>query len=498
MSVSRKRWLQTATLLLGVATSGLAAAFSPVPKTGTVVPGPGTLPPRAVWGKEYSHDRDVMGGPGAPVADPEQVIRWDGSGGTADGVDYSGSRPNYPQDRQVDAIANTRDALYNELLRDGAGLAFSHDDEIFGFTGAGPGPITVPSAGPIVNASGYTLGGAGELSMEYAGLFAGPAVFGTWAKQPEIDSRSGPSGRPMPRDVDGVEVWGFEPDQNPDFRGDADKYSLEIDSEFGFSVWNASGSPYLPHSTIVAAVESLLGPAPEEAFLPYDEARGRNAINIDALMVQDVFGSPLQFDHEFADPLEGSVRDQEGLPIELQEQGDSLIFSIRQMVMPDGSYYATGSELFVLDALTGVSFLTHGGHVWDSAFAMSELSVSDTIFEETQQEVRFAVLDINAIEAIGEIDVPPPVLSGDYNFDGKVDAADFTVWRDSKGAMGAGLPADGNGDGVIDLFDKVIWASNYGAMAPSPAMSSSAAVPEPTAVLLAGLAVAGVVTARRR
>lgn len=498
MSISHKRWLQAAALALGVVPCGLAVAFSPVPKDGTVIPGSGRLPADAVWGKEYSHDLDVTGGPGAPMLDPEQVILWNGSGDTANGVDYSGSRPNFPQDRQVDAIANSRDALFNELLRDAAGLAFSHDDEIFGSTSAGFGMITVPSGGPLTTASGYTIGGSGELSMEYAGAFAGPASIDIWAKQPEIDSRLGPTERPMPRDVDGVEVWGFEPDQGEDFRGDADKYSLEIDAESGFSVWNASGTPYLPHADIVTAVESLLGPAPDEAFLPYDEARGHNAINVDALMVQDVIGSPERFNREFEGELEGAVRDQEGLPIELEQQGDSLIFSIRQMVMPDGSYYATGSELFVLDSLSGVSFLKHGEHLWDSAFAMSELSVSETYFEETRQEVRFAVLDINAIEAIGDIEIPPLVLVGDYNLDGLVDAADYTVWRDSKGDMGAGLPADGNGDGTVDDGDRTLWANNYGAVAMAPSMATSAAIPEPTAVLLAGVALAAVATARRR
>lgn len=498
MSVPRTYWLQTAAFALGFVPACCTLAFSPVPDLGTPVPGTGRLPATEVWGKEYSHDIDITGGPGAPVADPEQVIRWDGSGGTANGVDYSGSRPNYPQDRQVDALANTRDALFNELLRDGAGLAFSHDDEIYGFTGGGLGPITVPSGGPLTTASGLTIGGAGELSMEFAGAFAGPAEFGMWATQPEIDSRFDPlTERRIPRDVDGVEVWGSEPDQGNDFRGDADKYSLEIDAEFGFSVWNASGSPYLPHMDIVTAVEALLGPAPDEAFLPYDEVRGRNAINVDALMVQDVIGSPQQFDREF-ERLDGAVRDQEGQPIELEQQGDSLIFSIRQMVMPDGSYYATGSELFVLDSLGGVSFLKHGEHLWDSAFAMSELTIEETFFEETNQEVRFAVLDINAIEAIGDLEIDPPVLRGDYNFDGKVDAIDYAVWRDAKGSMGAGLPADGNGDGVIDDADRTIWANNYGAMAMSPATATGAAIPEPTTVLLAGLAIAGVATARRR
>ena len=44
-------------------------------------------------------------------------------------------------------------------------------------------------------------------------------------------------------------------------------------------------------------------------------------------------------------------------------------------------------------------------------------------------------------------------IPGDYNGDGSVDAADYTVWRDTFGAMGADLPADGNGDMVVDSLD---------------------------------------------
>ncbi|TWT48995.1 hypothetical protein [Botrimarina hoheduenensis] len=80
-----------------------------------------------------------------------------------------------------------------------------------------------------------------------------------------------------------------------------------------------------------------------------------------------------------------------------------------------------------------------------------------------------------------------PALAGDYNADGVVDAADYTVWRDTQGQAGLGLPADSNFDGVVDLIDYFAWRSNYGQVAPGPVSEAAAsrAVPEPnTAVLL--------------
>jgi endonuclease/exonuclease/phosphatase family metal-dependent hydrolase len=53
-------------------------------------------------------------------------------------------------------------------------------------------------------------------------------------------------------------------------------------------------------------------------------------------------------------------------------------------------------------------------------------------------------------------------LNGDYNRDGTVDLADYTLWADSYGKTGDDLPADGNGDGVVDLADYTIWADHFG------------------------------------
>jgi hypothetical protein len=79
-------------------------------------------------------------------------------------------------------------------------------------------------------------------------------------------------------------------------------------------------------------------------------------------------------------------------------------------------------------------------------------------------------------------------LAGDYNGNGIVDAADYTVWRDSLGQTGTGLAADGNGNGSIDSSDYGVWKANFGDHSGSGA-SANTAVPEPTtlSMLLAGI-----------
>jgi PEP-CTERM motif len=90
-------------------------------------------------------------------------------------------------------------------------------------------------------------------------------------------------------------------------------------------------------------------------------------------------------------------------------------------------------------------------------------------------------------------------LTGDYNHNGIVDAADYTIWRDTFGqTVAAGTGADGDGDGIIGQNDYAVWTTNFGRTAPGAGSGAAAAVPEPTAggLLLIGAVVAAL--GRRR
>jgi hypothetical protein len=93
--------------------------------------------------------------------------------------------------------------------------------------------------------------------------------------------------------------------------------------------------------------------------------------------------------------------------------------------------------------------------------------------------------------------VQPEPIPGDYNDDGIVNAADYTVWRNSLGAVGSNLPADGNGSGSVDAGDYAIWKMHFGESFGGGG-SGSAAVPEPGGLWLTLLAVAAMVTTKRR
>jgi beta-glucanase (GH16 family) len=78
---------------------------------------------------------------------------------------------------------------------------------------------------------------------------------------------------------------------------------------------------------------------------------------------------------------------------------------------------------------------------------------------------------------------PQTGTPGDYNSDGVVDAADFTIWRDSLGHSGIDLPADGSGNGSVGPEDYQLWRENFGGDFTPAAAATSQNVPEPSAPL---------------
>jgi len=126
--------------------------------------------------------------------------------------------------------------------------------------------------------------------------------------------------------------------------------------------------------------------------------------------------------------------------------------------------FATLSGNFAAMNLPGLG----GGLVWDT----SQLSVDGTL-------------------CAGACIIPG---TGDYNGNGVVDAADYTLWRDTLGSQ-LDLRADGTGDGTVDEADYVFWNDRFGNVVGT---GSRAAVPEPTAGLLFTTGLVGLCWQRER
>lgn len=91
------------------------------------------------------------------------------------------------------------------------------------------------------------------------------------------------------------------------------------------------------------------------------------------------------------------------------------------------------------------------------------------VMEDNQGELYVLGADFNGLSTISRIvpaDQPIGNVVGDYNLDDEVNAADYTVWRDSLGATGS-QAADGNLDGSVDEKDFQVWQTQFGQKATS-------------------------------
>jgi hypothetical protein len=120
-------------------------------------------------------------------------------------------------------------------------------------------------------------------------------------------------------------------------------------------------------------------------------------------------------------------------------------------------------------------------------------STDSTVRNRPQNASRDLMMAI--YEAIA---APPSGHPGDFDLDSDVDGADFVAWQTSFPTVtGATLSqGDADGDGDVDGADFVVWQTNF-PFAPGP---GAAPVPEPSAFLIAALAIPAIagITKKRR
>jgi autotransporter-associated beta strand protein len=115
-------------------------------------------------------------------------------------------------------------------------------------------------------------------------------------------------------------------------------------------------------------------------------------------------------------------------------------------------------------------------------------AVGSTAVNQSEFFTGTGILDVTTF-------VPPAGLSGDYNDDGTVNAADYAVWRDNNGGT-AVLPNDDT-PGTVDQSDYDVWVANFGN---SGGGAGAGAVPEPGTIGLALISILAVfsLAARKR
>ena len=123
--------------------------------------------------------------------------------------------------------------------------------------------------------------------------------------------------------------------------------------------------------------------------------------------------------------------------------------------------------------------------------------LSDDTNSVGPQEVMQTVVDHPGSD-VGSPGIAPgtvaPSLPGDYNGNGKVDAADYVVWRKNLDSA-TSLPND-ESPGFVSAEDYGVWRANFGrTLAGASALGS---VPEPASGIMALWGAIGFVVIRRR
>ena len=128
----------------------------------------------------------------------------------------------------------------------------------------------------------------------------------------------------------------------------------------------------------------------------------------------------------------------------------------------------------MLEGLTSLEILTNGR---EHHAILDEASV-----RRNSHHMGLAYGDYYFVEALQRFEAL--MIPGDFNADGFVDAADYTLLRDHEGAADeSALNYNGDGGG-IGPSDYAVWRDNYGAsIFDSP--SSPSVVPEPSCLLMA-------------
>ncbi|MGD9635457.1 MAG: hypothetical protein AB7G28_00515 [Pirellulales bacterium] len=135
--------------------------------------------------------------------------------------------------------------------------------------------------------------------------------------------------------------------------------------------------------------------------------------------------------------------------------------------------------------LLGSTFLSAGG----APVSIGKPINSALITDESELSFEYHVAGAGSfVGGVTFVSAAAPPLVGDYNGNGKVDAADYSIWRDTLGST-TDLRANGNNSGAsagkIDQADYVTWRSNFGLSGGSGAVDGGASfaaqsVPEPT------------------
>ena len=199
-------------------------------------------------------------------------------------------------------------------------------------------------------------------------------------------------------------------------------------------------------------------------------------VNASAIGRRDLFATAM---HELMHALGATtsvIEDYVGVNSSGDFIGESLVSEYGGPVPGDGGHFETNVQSIV----------------WGSDDIVSEVVLDPNSLAGVRKyftRLDAALLRDMGYDVLDAFDSTP--LIGDFNDDGAVDAADYTLWRDQLGTASA--LANDNTPGAVTDNDRLDWAMAYGG-------TSAAAIttPEPASMLIAAAAVCGAAILPRR
>lgn len=201
-------------------------------------------------------------------------------------------------------------------------------------------------------------------------------------------------------------------------------------------------------------------------------------------------GGPAQMQQELRDGYHLSAQDissEPGMDAKYAPVGDAW---------ENANWMVTGGKLHHTDLW----------HAQNRGTLLAALVLYATIYDDpTTSDINLSgVLSSLALTAQDGLDLTGvadatlvPDLPGDYNDDGKVDAADYVVWRKNENSTNT-LPNDNGIGGTVGAAHYNLWRANFGNMAMTGSGLGSTSVPEPATVSLGLISVLGMFGRIRR
>jgi hypothetical protein len=241
---------------------------------------------------------------------PGQILLWDGSGNVSPGPIL----PTFGVG-ELDAAANRRDAYFH---------AVSYNNSV---------SLLFSVKGDSPNASIWYENPDGS--------------HGVWATKDQINKAG-------VRDLDALEVWG------PNGVSDTDFLSLHGDPG-GAAIRTKGGALAMTASEIALAIGLIPGAGTVNGITLSDAEISRltSRVQLDGLMY-------------YRNQTDDAVIDlgpNDRIPSDAFF-GDSILFSIEPIQLPNGDYLFDGGEIWThnISAVGPAQFLNHGGHLWNTDF----------------------------------------------------------------------------------------------------------------------------------